>query len=393
MVGRREQTIAKMVIAVLIVASAGLAVASIGRFTPTHAIVEPVYCGACHPDQVRELNATTHLPHFAGAIYEEAEVIMAPGESITQAEAVSGGCMMCHNTWANRDQIWLSGYNLSTYTTAAGSTEYVLKFNDVVATNTSSSTQYDVLVNSTSNPTGYIRLGSNVTGIAVTVQDPGTSGLAAGAKLIGGGSDYSLNGTTGISLVYSGANTTLLNGVGSIKIAYKPTGADVKTASYKEVWGALSAVSPAKGTFYNDVSGAKTCGNLEKGMCHAAETAVGQAAGGKMPENQQGVSGAGVYFQHEMAYTSAEYAAKQVKLCAVCHVEKLPPMTADGEPIRQDVTSGVPKVVRYSHGTLLLDTNISLVSSDWAHKQVQCIRCHSHAGIGPEDGLTGVRSN
>lgn len=388
-----RQDIARMVIVLLLVAGVALAANSVGRFTPTHAIVEPVYCGSCHVDQVRELNATTHLPHFAGAIYEEAEAISAgTSAEVAQAEAVSGACMMCHNTWANRERIFVNGYNI--VENVSGTGQYQLKFNDITFKSTNDAIQYNIVVPNASVLPKLIRLGSNVSSVKVYVQDPGTSGLVYGSKLTAP-PDYVLNGTIGIDLLNAG-NTTLLAagaGDGTIYITYKVTQGNV--SSLKTVWGDLSALSPTPGAFYNDQSGSNSCANPEKGFCHAVETAVGKNIKNLMAENQipNGGSGSGIYFQHEMAYTSTEYAAKQVKFCGVCHFNKLPPMTADGEPIRQDLPNDAV-VLRISHGTEILNTqNVTTVSPDWAHKQVQCIRCHSHAGIGPLDGLTGVRSD
>lgn len=389
----------KLVLVLAFVAAIGVSMGAIGRFTPTHAIVEPVYCGACHTDQVRELNATTHLPHFAGAILEEAEAIEAGGKKVvTQAEAISGGCMMCHNTWANRDKIWLQGYEIIDGSNDNG--QYKLKINDINFKPTTDAVQYDVAVALKGSPAKqYVRLGTNVNTIKVLVQDPGTSNVSIGTQLNLTAGEYSLNGTTGIDLLDVGS-VTPLNGTGSLRITYKVGVSNGATVTLKHAWGELSARSPNAGSFWNDVEGKDTCGNSEKGVCHAVEVAVGKNLKNQMAENQVGVdpltgnaiqlgSGNGIFFQHEMAYTSAEYAAKQVKFCGVCHFNKLPPMTAEGEPIRQDLAND--QVVLYpKYG--LNTTNVTTISADWAHKQVQCIRCHSHAGIGFEDALTGVRS-
>lgn len=365
---------------------------SIGRFSPTHKIVEPVYCGACHTDQIAELNATTHLPHFAGAIYEEAESIEAGGAAtVTQAEAISGGCMMCHNTWNNRDKIYVNGYSLTTAETVAG-TQTKLSYNDVGfnpdPVKGKAGTMYDVPILLNGTGMQVIRLGTSVTGVKVVVQDPGTSGVTAGRTIT--------NTSTTSSVILDGsadANLMLLNGTGSVKITYTVNGAVV---SFKTMWGELSALSPQQGVFYEDsaaaITGTASCGNVEKGMCHAVEIAVGKNTKNMMQENNLGTGGAssgsgtGVFFQHEMGYTSADYQAKQVKLCGVCHVNKLPPMDANGEPLGLMI-DGV-KVIRSSHGTEILNTTISVTSSDWAHKKVSCISCHAHAGI-----KSGVTSN
>jgi hypothetical protein len=377
--------IATIIILFAVLAGIGFAAAQIGRFTPTHAIVEPVYCGACHPDQIVELNATTHLPHFSGAVIDESNAIAAgnPAAKTTQAEAISGGCMMCHNTWDNRGKIFLTNFSL----TDLGNNNSQISYNDINVNPTNSGVKYNVAITST---TQFTRLGGNVSGIKVVVQDPGTSILVAGAVL-GTPADYTAN-TTGVLFV-AGANTTALNGTGSVKITYKTGG---NTVSYKDAWGMLSALSPKPGYFLDDQTGAASCGNPEKALCHAVEITVGKNQQNQLQENTAGAngtqlgSGNGIYFQHDMSYTSAQYAAKQVKLCAVCHVDKLPPMDADGNPLPQ-VQAGVG-VLRLSHGVASIDTtgaNATIVTSpDWAHRQVQCIRCHSHAGIG-----SGVQSN
>jgi hypothetical protein len=393
-INRRD--VLKIVLILGFVAAIGASLGAIGRFTPTHAIVEPVYCGACHTDQVVELNATTHLPHFAGAIYEEAEAIAAGSSAeITQAEAISGGCMMCHNTWNNREKIYVNGYNLTSVNNQTS-----LGYNDIVFSATNKSTMYDVIVKLTGG-SQFIRLGSDIvqTGAnrpAITVQDVGGSSVVVGTKLVDP-AEFTIN-ATGVTLLGASANVTALNDSvppGSVKIVYQLT--STQTRSLKDMWGDLSALSPTPGAFFNDQTGAYSCGNPEKAFCHAVEISVGKNVMNQLPENmllgtKQAGSGNGIYFQHEMAYTSAEYAAKQVKFCGVCHFNKLPPMTADGEPIRQDLANA-EVVIRVSHGAELINTtNLTKISADWAHKQVQCIRCHSHAGIGGEDAITGVRS-
>lgn len=573
--------ILKILLVLTLVAGVGASVAAIGRFTPTHAISEPVYCGACHPDQVVELNATTHLPHFASAIYEQAEARLAGNAEaeMTKAEAVSGGCMMCHNTWDNREKFYVTGYSLTPQTGQAGTTEYILKWNDVVTSNTNKSARYNIAVSNSkvdqsvtladklldanlgvsygnvvvsdsgsgiilvgtviaktgnytvssstgkakflsssatmaqlatdgakvdigpyngswinklvklpaadgqyfalgANPTNVVivtnnsiasgipngttllvpdnytvvgtgvilngssstikllsgnastidisatvtklaqsvsvgmarvRVGTNVSNIKIVVQNPGTSGLVAG-DVLDLGTDYTTSlGTTPYdsSVTYvtfsgtSARSVAMSAGSGSVKITYAVAGT---VKSLKEMWGEMSALSPSMvGVFVKDKElvpswssdlgdyKSASCGNPEKGFCHSVETAVGISAANMMQENNlnTGASGNGVYFQHEMAYTSAQYAAKQVKLCGACHVNKLPPMKPDGTPMRIEATD-VPQV-NY-HGTFVTDT--SIVSSDWAHRQVQCIRCHGHAGIGEGDeALTGVRSS
>lgn len=387
----------KMVLVLAFVGAIGVSMGAIGRFTPTHAIAEPVFCGSCHPDQIRELNATTHLPHFSSAIYEGAEAIAAgnPAAEVTKAEAVSGGCMMCHNTWANKDKIFLQGYELVPDPNGNLNGQYQVKINDINFKPTTDAVQYNIAVslNGSSNQQ-IIRLGTNVNTIKVYVQDPGASTLLTAGQQLTVTTDYTLLGTTGVTLLGTSANITDINAsnnAGSVRITYKVLNG--VTESLKVVWGDMSAKSPAAGAFFNDVTGKDSCGNPEKAICHAAEVAIGKNVMNQMAENQVGASGAqlgsgsGIYYQHEMAYTSAEYAAKQVKFCGVCHVNKLPPMDADGEPIAQ--TLAAENVVYTKTGFNL--TNVTITPPDWAHRQVQCVRCHGHAGIGEE--LTGVKSD
>lgn len=597
-----RQDVLKMVLVLALVAGVGVSMAAIGRFTPTHAIVEPVYCGACHPDQVVELNRTTHLPHFANAVYGQANDRLAGGSGetqITKAEAVSAGCTMCHNTFDNRNKFYVTGYSLDLIPKydAPGGTDcsvspelcqYKMKFNDIVTTRTNKSTRYNVAVstasvdqkvtlgtsaalngtlsgavtvsdpgsgcgnctvgtiiggtgnytitggkitfkaisatmtdlstagakvdvgaydatfnntlvklptadgqviylpstgyigmNGGSNPTNVVvttnnsvaagiangtvitnytvtntgiildgssswvkalsgnsstidisatvtmrdvvvkvgmvrnRIGTNVSSIKIVVQNPGTSGLVAG-DLLANTVDYTIStGTTPtdtfVSYVTfsstSAKSIALSAGKGSVKITYYVAGT---VRSLQEMWGDMSAQSPNMvGIFVDDKTKTPTwstdlegtgvagysyasCGSPDRGFCHSVQSAAGVAAAGLMQQNGllAGSAGKGIYFQHEMAYTSAQYAAKQVKLCGTCHVNKLPPMFPDGEPMRVEA-SDVPQI-NYHGGAFV--TNTSIVTSDFAHRQVQCIRCHGHAGIGTEEQGTGVQS-
>lgn len=391
----------KMVLVLAFVGAIGVSMGAIGRFTPTHAIVEPVFCGSCHPDQIRELNATTHLPHFASGLYEESEAIVAGSAAeVTKAEAVSGACMMCHSAWANREKLYVSGY----YNQPDGvSGETRFGFNDVVFAGTDNvGTQFDVAINISAG-NQVVRLGTqsasgtNYGSVKVVVQDVGGSSLTVG-DVFNNVTDFVANGTDSIEFLSAGTNTSALSGLGSVKITYKVSASQPVTR-LDVVWGDLSALSPLDGAFFNDqqympASATKaSCGNPEKGMCHAVEVAISKNIANMMQENHLGTngkqfgSGNGVFYRHEMAYTSAEYAAKQVKFCGVCHINKLPPMDAAGEPI----ASAVPaENLVYAKTGFNLD-NVTIIPNEWAHKQVQCIRCHSHAGIGTD--LTGVKSD
>lgn len=329
---------------------AASAEANIGRFTPTHNIVEPVYCGSCHPDQVRELNETTHLAFFSGELYSIAQKALTGTDiRFTDEQAISGACMMCHNTWNNRDNIYIAGYKMSNQ--ADGS--YQLIYNDMTYSRDGTVTMYDVPVNGINT----VRLGTKVTVLKVLVQK-GPASLPPGSVL-NAPADYILNGTTGIDLVRSANNNIqiLKNLDGLIKIIYKVVDPTTSTVTYKQMWGDLSAISPSTGYVYNDIKGENTCTNLEKGSCHVISSAIAYAlAAEKINGQNNGPDGKSILFQHNMAYTSADYQARQVKMCGVCHTQKLPPMTSEGEPIR-------------------------VSASDWVHASEQCVKCHSHAGI------------
>lgn len=306
-----KKTIATAIIGILLISAMSLAAsASIGRFTPTHAIVEPVYCGACHPEQVDELSATTHLLHFANAVGEAAE---NNGEEITMAQAIASGCQMCHNSWGNRELFGIANYSYDSGSHLA---------------------QWESVATS---------------GVENTVF-------------------YWTNG----SPQYSEGDTDYMR--------------------LDRLWGDLSSKSPNTQMAFKLTNGSNTseqlasCGSIEKGLCHAVQTSAGLSAAGKKGESPAGYGNTN-YYTHEMAYTTADYVGKQVKYCAVCHVNKLPPMEDDGTAI--EATGGDISLLYQHHGDHYF--NVSWQSNDFAHKNVQCIRCHSHAGI--NNIGTGVSSN
>lgn len=313
---KRHKMLAGAVAMIMMIAAVTSAVAGIGRFTPTHAIVEPVYCGACHPEQVEELGSTTHLAHFAQAVGEAAH---ENGKTITQAQAIASGCMMCHNYWGNRETFGVKNLTI----------------------------------------------------------DPDNS-LVTWESIKRSGTGYSAENTV---LFWKNASSE-----------YSSGGATYTRMD--EVWGRLSDTSPNNGVAFRLFNGSNTsqalasCGNIEKGLCHAAESATGlSAAGGKGETILTGFSGNTNFYQHEMSYTTADYVGKQVKYCGVCHVNKLPPMYTNGTA--QPALGGSVSLVRSSHGTTYY-FNASWQSPEFAHKNVQCIRCHSHAGI--NNIGTGVES-
>lgn len=305
---RKLKMIVEALAVVMLIAALGSAAAGIGRFTPTHAIVEPVYCGACHPEQVEELGATTHLAHFANAVGEVAD---ENGRTISQAQAIAGGCMMCHNSWNNRENFGVGNFT------------------------------YDA-TNDTVRWESYNRSGTQNTVLWWN----------------NASDSYTMGGTNYLRL--------------------------------DAVWGMMSANSPNPNVAFRLINSSNTsqrlasCGTLEKGMCHAVESAAGlSAAGGKGETTVSGIGGNTNFYMHEMSYTTADYVGKQVKYCAVCHVNKVPPMYTNGTA--REATGGSVSLLYRTHYF-----NATWQSPEFAHKNVQCIRCHSHAGI--NNIGTGVQS-
>jgi hypothetical protein len=397
----------KTLVAIAIISAIVFAAPTIGRFVPTHKIVEPVYCVACHPEEGNELTATTHLSHFSKAV-QDITTEFGATKKISDAEAISGGCTMCHNYWDNFK--WFGVTNVAIVPIEIDDPEPLT----------------DIYGNDVS-PYG---LGSTQS-FSFRIQEmPDTSKVPAGV-------------TGGVEPWKAGIDTyqyTDAAGVTHTRLDY--------------VWSALSALSPGPVAFEllsDDQSGAvpgsvvvaEGCGTAEKGLCHAAEQAVALAAvnkklefpdqsnvgndlngdgdttdpgeeavvmgdldGDAIADAGEGLGGNGVFFQHEMAYTTAQYAAKPVKLCGACHVFKLPPMTWGGEPwagteirdlsdngfIDGSVQGADPFGFTPTYdqtGTLnfvykLASFNTAYKTPDWAHSMVPCMRCHVHAGINGE---------
>jgi hypothetical protein len=191
------------------------------------------------------------------------------------------------------------------------------------------------------------------------------------------------------------------------------------------VWSKLSSLSPGPVGFleYNTKPGgqATSCGkgSAEHGLCHIAMDGVALSFQDKKAQLQQfpanssinqtpgtfaGTSaGLGTFFEHEMAFTTAQYAAKPVKLCGACHVFKLPPMRWGGEPwaisdinfaenpanngsinndpfgFRPSYNDLIGTTTVLSHGHA--NNQVAFRTPDWAHANVPCIRCHVHAGV------------
>lgn len=385
----------KALVAIAVISAILFAAPTIGRFVPTHKIVEPVFCVSCHPEEGAELTATTHLPHFTKAVQDittEFGTIAKPS-TISEAEAITGGCTMCHNYWENFK--WF------------GVTNHAIV--DVEIDNPDPVT--DIYGNDVS-PYGL----ASTESFSWRIQEQPDATKWGPDKITGGVEPWA-----------AGIDTyqyTDVNGVTHTRLDY--------------VWSELSSLSPGPVVFEvleEDGTVAEGCGTAEKGLCHAAEQAVALAAvnkklefpdqknvgngidgdvfavgadadGDGVVEAGEGPSGNGVFFTHEMAYTTAQYAAKPVKLCGACHVFKLPPMTWGGEPwagadIRDwsdnsALDGSVPSTDPFGF-TPTYDQSgfVSFVRSgktfdvmyrtpDWAHQIVPCMRCHVHAGINGE---------
>ena len=375
----------KALVAIAIISAIVFAAPTIGRFVPTHKIVEPVYCVACHPEEGNELTATTHLPHFTKAV-QDITTEFGAGKTISDAEAISGGCTMCHNYWDNFK--WFGVTNVAIVPVEIDDPEPLT----------------DIYGNDVS-PYG---LGGTQSFSFRIQEQPDASKVPAGV-------------TGGVEPWKAGIDT------------YQYTDAAGTTHTRLDyVWSALSALSPGPVVFEllkEDGTVAEGCGTAEKGLCHAAEQAVALAAVNKKLEfpdqanvgngidgdtfviadkNGDGIAdsgesagGQGVFFQHEMAYTTAQYAAKPVKLCGACHVFKLPPMKWGGEPWAGDDIKelSVPGSsvgdpfgftptydqsgdLNFAYKGAIFETKYK--TPDWAHSTVPCMRCHVHAGINGE---------
>jgi len=401
-----KQDVLKMVLILALVAGIGLAMGAIGRFTPTHMIVQPVYCGSCHPEQVVELNETTHLADFAERI-ERAVENTNPTLEVTSAEYISGGCQMCHNYWDNFKWFGLTNVTVNE----------IESDNPSIGMIQSEGSPTDIYGNAVS-PYG---LGStksyvmNVTGINYT------SGTYPDSLSNNIGGVVTIDPTIGEGRV--GWNRIVVPWSAGLDV-YQYTAANGVTYSRLDyVWSKLSSLSPGPVGFRTLNStltgGAAGCGTAEKGLCHASVDAMALSIAGakkEFPEYPNGanatLSGSGTFFQHEMAFTTAQYAAKPVKLCGACHVFKLPPMRWGGEPWAvKDVwdfsstgsVDGDPFGFRPTYNdltgegnaeahitgrnvtgtgfTYTKEFNVVFRTPDWAHSNVPCIRCHVHAGI------------
>lgn len=369
----------KALVAIAVIAAILLVAPSIGRFVPTHKIEQPVYCGSCHPEQVAELAETTHLGDFARDVSDAARPTQ-----LTAADAISKGCQMCHNYWENFKWFGVRNFVIDNVEIDEPNGYYIDQLEGV-------NKPTDIYGNAVS-PYG---LGStqsyvgNVTAVSTNWYhdaqrsvEPWTAGLD----------------------VYQWTNST--------------TGTKYTRLDY--VWSQLSALSPGPVAWrimnITNPAAVNGCGTAEKGLCHAAVGAV-TASKREFPEFPAGsnntLGGSGVFFTHEMAFTTAQYAAKPVKICGACHVFKLPPMRWGGEPWAEvDVRSASENngevefdqttdpfgfAPRYNdlvgeglveaHRTKTGPTGsqevfrVAFRTPDWAHSNVPCIRCHAHAGI------------
>jgi hypothetical protein len=394
----------RLVLVLSLVAGMGLAFGAIGRFVPTHMIEMPVYCGSCHPEEVQELGATTHLGKFADVINQTyANIQTGSGASahslgaLDAGLAISGGCMLCHNYWDNMEWFGVRNFTVQPYD------------------NTS-----DMFPNSS----GFT-MPTDIYGNAVSPY-----GLASTTEYV---MNATYNGTLGLGNSYP-AMIAIPWAAGLDTYQYTdPNGVTFSRVDY--VWSKLSSLSPGPVGFLkiNSTTGAtNTCGsgNAEHGMCHIGKDAVAESFASQrasvqefpaVPQNGTqnfskngmtfaGKLGAGDFFRHEMAFTTAQYAAVNIKICGACHVFKLPPMQWGGEPwslsdinfaaghpifpagpsgynddpfgFRPTYNSldGTSSIL--SHGTT--KTQVMFRTPDFAHSNVKCIRCHVHAGINGE---------
>jgi hypothetical protein len=361
----------KIMLVLALVAGTGLAIASVGRFEPTHMITKEVYCGSCHPEEVQELNATTHLAHFAKGV--SSGVVAAGGNPVSAAESISDGCEMCHSYWDNLPNYGVANLSVSQ------SQQNVLLLTDIYG--------------NTVSPSGLSTTALyavNITGVG-----PWQGGLNA----------YRYTDS-------SGTNWTRLDYLWSDLSSISPMPALFNDTNKSFV--SVTSHGTTSKVLGDTSQGATSCGaaSAERGMCHIAQTAVTQMELGKLMSANGIASETSALFRHEMAYTTDQYAAKPVKMCAVCHVDKLPPMTWGGEPWSQ----GVIEAASANNGSAPIALNgvnnnpydpfgfapaydstgfismnnaanstaalaVTYKTPDWAHANVPCIRCHEHAGI------------
>ena len=446
--------ILRIMLVLTLVAGAGLALGSVGRFTPTHKIVEAVNCISCHPEQAEELSATTHLTHFAREVNNF--YFDNTGYQLTDAESITGGCTMCHNYWDNMKWFGSNYFIVEPYDFDNPEPIYD---NEPYTGTGSGGTYYGV--------SGY------PAGAIGQYLDPDKATDIYGNAV----SNYGL-GSTVTYLMRLGHVEPWT--VGIDEYTYQSVGTDGVISADDEtnyrvdyIWSALSSISPGPAAFVEidpGVDGAygtaddtviEGCSNAEKGLCHIAAEAVALSANNQKleaiptadvgndgvlgtaddgcgldgvcgPDPVTGINddpimsgrGNGVFFQHEMAYTTAQYAAKPVKLCGACHVFKLPPMVWGGEAWASMDIKYASSMVRAGPNTDRNDVDeptalfteadqyadpfgfaptyndntgefhningrapdresfdIRYRTPDWAHMNVPCIRCHSHAGI------------
>jgi len=420
--------VAKIMLVLALVAGIGLAFGSVGvgRFTPTHMIVKSVYCGSCHPEQVQELSKTTHIQDFSrdieyAAYKATSDVNGNNGTYLPAAEAVSKGCQMCHNYWENFKWFGVRNFTVSSIE------------ND----NPNVGQVFDGATDIYGNAVSPYGLGS-------------TTSYMANVSSINDKIIYHRNMPLDVEPWTAGLDTYYWN----------DTNTGTKHYRLDYVWSQLSALSPGPvgwqvlGQVSTKTQG---CGSAEKGMCHLAIGAVvSEAIKQEIPEYPNGTNytndswsyynnanrpatalgaenavagtvGGGIFFTHEMAFTTAQYAAKPVKICGACHVFKLPPMKWGGEPwaisdieTANDNNGTVqPNTDPFGFGPTYNDlTGEGLINSkglntsapnwpeasqyafrvafktpDWAHANVPCIRCHVHAGVNGETVSNNVPEN
>ncbi len=411
-----KMDVLRLVLVLALVAGIGLAFGSVGRFVPTHKIVQPVYCGSCHPEQVVELSETTHLGKFSEEVYAFTKI--ANGGKVTasaypNARIISGACVMCHNYWENMKWYGVRNFNFEEYD---GDIPFI----------------------------GDLPAATDIYGNEVSPYGLGST------------KQYAMN----ISDIEGITSEPWVAGLDVYKYA-DPKGSHTRL---DYVWSRLSAVSPGpvgfvKYNYSTNKGGSCGGGTVEHGMCHIAASSVALAYtdqkyevsdypnnitgsngnittpfGSTQTGQFAGRGGAGVFFTHEMAFTTAQYAAKPVKICGACHIMKLPPMQWGGEPWSvSDIkvvsasgglnTTDIDGIIagnvdpfgfrpEYNGLTGTAGKNMSMKENyiestgsvepssknfqvafrtpDWAHANVPCIRCHAHAGINGETVSTNA---
>ena len=186
----------------------------------------------------------------------------------------------------------------------------------------------------------------------------------------------------------------IANEVGEFDASNKTVYADIDNDSVEEeltrmdaVWANLTeAEKPVKdGHGYS-------CGDAVDGLtCHASEEMAVMSAEGHLGEIPgEGGHSSSVMFSHNMGSPRMDGSNfKQVKMCAACHYNFIPATAANGTALNDQETfqywtdnnhngavdQGESHIVKYA-------------DNDFAHSNVQCVDCHSHASAGSGGQVT-----